>query len=400
MTEQFPFGPQGHTSVWMPSAFQSTPHPEGRFDAGGSASSTTPPPSRQRKRRWLFAAVPALALVAALGGGAVGATVAHDATAAPSTRIIQSDGANPDWTQTAAAASPSVVAISVDTAQGTAEGSGVVYDKAGRIVTNNHVVAGAQRVDVTLSDQRVYHARVVGTDPSTDLAVLELIDGPTDLQPMALADSEKTRVGQPVMAIGNPLGLNETVTTGIVSAVDRPVVTQGASTAERAATNAIQTNAAINPGNSGGALVNANGELLGITSSIATVGHNSGEAGNIGIGFAIPADEVKSVVDQIIDADSVQHAWLGVATRPAQAATGQSTVAGAGVAELVPDSPAASAGIATGDVITALDGDPINGPEALMAAIRARSVGDTATVTLVRDNRVRDVSVSLAAAAQ
>lgn len=407
----------GYTRSWTAADVRGGPQPQARFGqpavggAGtGSAASGGQPP--HRSRNWLKALIPAVALVAALGGGVLGGAIAgapDNDTAASTTRVVQSDGANPDWTQTAAAASPSVVSIQVASGQGSSEGSGVVLDQEGRIATNNHVVAsGANgQIQVTLSDRQVYRAQIVGTDPSTDLAVIQLVDPPKDLTPITFADSEQLDVGQPVMAIGNPLGLSETVTTGIVSATDRPVITQTeqqnptASTgADQAATNAIQTSAAINPGNSGGALVNANGELVGITSSIATVSGGSGQSGNIGIGFAIPSNEVRSVTDQLVATGTADHAWLGVGTTDEAGTTGEGTVIGAGVAQVVPNSPAAQAGLTEGDVITKINGEPVTGSEALMASIRGLQVGEKVTLGVIRDGEETETAVTLAASPQ
>ena len=372
----------------------------------------TPRPRAPRSRpRWL--AVPAAALIAAIAAsgltwGIVSTTSEPGSPTSAITRVIQGDTANPDWTVTANAAAPSVVAIAVRSGQGLAEGSGVILDAQGHIATNNHVVAGAQTVWVTLSDRRRYEAQVVGTDPSTDLAVIRLVDPPTGLTPIPFGDVSKLAVGQPVMALGNPLGLSETVTTGIISALDRPVVTTqepargttfDGTSAQQVVTNAIQTNAAINPGNSGGALVNAEGELIGITSSIASLGSSSGgSSGSIGIGFAIPADQVRSVTDQLIKSGQATHALLGVTTSDAQTTLNGATYEGAGVRSVVADSPAAAAGVREGDVIIGIDADPISGSEGLIAQIRDRQVGNTATLKVIRSGQELSLPVTLAAA--
>lgn len=374
-------------------------------------------PPRRRPRR-LAGPIAALTMIVALLGGGVGALAVRglgdgqDASTT-TTRLVQSDGANPDWTQTAEVASKSVVSIKVASGRGEAEGSGVILDAQGHIVTNNHVVASAgtgAQIQVTTADQKVYSATIVGSDPSTDLAVLRLQDAPNDLTPATFADSTRLKVGQPVMAIGNPLGLSETVTTGIVSALDRPVTTQSESNqatvaaqrSELAVTNAIQTSAAINPGNSGGALVNANGELVGITSSIASLGSSSGgQSGNIGIGFAIPADDVSAVAKQLVESGTAQHAWLGVTTQDQAARTSDGTYVGAGVASVADGSPAASAGLRSGDVITKLGQDnAITGSESLMAAVRGHQVGDKITLTVIRDGQSQTIDVTLANAPQ
>lgn len=385
-----------------------TPPPH--YPQSGFAAPPPQQPTSRRQRRWL--AVPAAALVAAIAAsgltyGAV--SVAGDTAAGASaiTRVIQGDTANPDWTATADTAAPSVVAIEVQSRQGAGEGSGVILDTKGTIATNNHVVSGAGTVWVTLSDRRRYEADVIGTDPSTDLAVIRLVRAPDGLTPIKFGEVSDLEVGQPVMALGNPLGLSETVTTGIISALDRPVVTtqeptRGAafdrSEAQQVVTNAIQTNAAINPGNSGGALVNGNAELIGITSSIATLGGSGGESGSIGIGFAIPADQVKSVTDQLIKSGEADHALLGVATDDTEATLGGATYEGAEVISVSPDSPADVAGVRQGDVIIGVDSDPVSGTEGLIAQIRDREVGATASLRVIRGGQEVTLPATLAAA--
>ena len=303
--------------------------------------------------------------------------------------------------------SPSVVSIQL--ANGA--GSGVILDKSGHIVTNNHVVQaggdgnGNGGIQVTLADGRTYAATVVGTDPSTDLAVIKLSAAPSDLTPISLGNSDTIAVGDPTMAIGNPLGLSGTVTTGIVSAIDRPVSTGsendspfGQSSAEPVVTNAIQTSAAINPGNSGGALVNAKGELIGINSSIAQLGSGSGgQSGNIGIGFAIPVNEAKSIADQLIAHGTAEHAFLGVSARDTVTQDGAAKRAGAEIAAVSNSAPAQQAGIKQGDIVVAIDGESVDSSTALVAQIRERKAGEKVTLTVIRDGKRQDVSVTLAA---
>lgn len=331
-------------------------------------------------------------------------------SAGTSPTVVQGNSAAPDWAAVAKAVAPSVVSIDVTTRQGEGAGSGVVFDKAGHILTNNHVVVGAAgggSISVTLSDGRSYTATIVGTDPSTDLAVLKLDNAPDDLTPITLGDSDTATVGEPVMAIGNPLGLSGTVTTGIISALDRPVSTgnnqpqspfgEQQPATEPVVTNAIQTSAAINPGNSGGALVNAKGELIGINSSIAQLGGGmSGQSGNIGIGFAIPVKEAKSIADQLIKSGKAEHAFLGVTTQDAVTQDGSAKRAGAKVQSVSPGTPAASAGLKEGDVIVAVDGEPVDGSTALVAQVRERTAGEKVTVTIVRNGQRQDVQATLA----
>lgn len=237
------------------------------------------------------------------GGAAVGVTqylsASGSATPKPTvTEVVQGNAAAPDWTVVAELASQSSVSIEVSSSRGSSAGSGVVLDTQGRVVTNHHVAMALgenAQITVFLGDRR-YGATIVGYDEVSDLAVLQLTNPPTDLVPITFADSEEVVVGEPVMAIGNPLGLSGTVTTGIVSALHRPVVTGS----DSKMTNAIQTSAAINPGNSGGALVNGEGHLIGINTAIATLGSSDASSGNIGIGFAIDSNQVKSITDEII----------------------------------------------------------------------------------------------------
>ncbi|HKX69492.1 MAG TPA: trypsin-like peptidase domain-containing protein [Intrasporangium sp.] len=333
------------------------------------------------------------------------ATTQQNSDSGTSPTVVQGNAAAPDWSAVAKAVSPSVVSIQLE--QGA--GSGVIVDEAGHIVTNNHVVEGAPSsggIQVTLADGRTYDASIVGTDPSTDLAVIKLSSAPDDLTPITLGDSDQLAVGNPVMAIGNPLGLSGTVTTGIISALDRPVSTgssndspfdQGGA-AEPVVTNAIQTSAAINPGNSGGALVSAEGKLIGINSSIAQLGGgNGGQSGNIGIGFAIPVNEAKSIADQLIADGTAEHAFLGVSARDTVAQDGAAKRAGAEIAQLTDGAPAQEAGIEQGDIVVAIDGESVDSSTALVAQIRERKAGEKVTLTVIRDGKRQDVSVTLAA---
>jgi putative serine protease PepD len=304
-----------------------------------------------------------------------------------------------------------VVAISVTGSQGSGQGSGVIFDRKGHILTNNHVVAGGgagSRLTVTLNDKRTYDATVVGTDPSTDLAVIKLTNAPTDLRAISLGNAKALKVGDQVMAVGNPLGLAGTVTTGIVSALNRPVTTadQSAdpfsqqSATEPVVTNAIQISAAINPGNSGGALVNASGQLIGINSAIASLGSSgvsTSQSGNIGIGFAIPVNEARSIADQLIASGKATHPYLGVASRDGVVADGAAKRAGSVLSSVVSGAPAAKAGLKAGDAIIAIDGVPVDGSLSLVAQVRERKVGDQVTLKIVRDGQSRDVTATLAA---
>jgi len=359
-----------------------------------------PPRSGGLGRLGQLLAVALLAAALASGGTWALTRTANQPTVDESARTVeQADPNAPNWTTTAKVVTPSVVSIRVAAGSSGGEGSGVILDTKGHIVTNNHVVAAGGsggQITVALSDRRVYDAEVTGADPDTDLAVLQLKNPPSDLRPIALGDDTKLTVGDPVMAIGNPLGLSGTVTTGIVSALNRPVTTRGdaaSGSGTTVVTNAIQTSAAINPGNSGGALVNASGQLVGINSSIASLSQGSG---NIGIGFAIPVNEVKSVTQQLLSTGRARHAQLGVQVRDVVAADGPDRRAAAGIAAItVPGGPAELAGLRVGDAVVAVDGEPVDGAASLQAQIRERQVGDQVTLTVLRDGARQELRVTL-----
>ena len=319
--------------------------------------------------------------------------------------VQQTAGSSVSWTPVAAAVEPSVVAISVSSQVGEAEGSGVILDDTGRVLTNNHVVSGVGangELTVTLSDGRAYSATVVGTDPSTDLAVIAM-KGADKLTPATLGDSDAVKVGSPVMAVGNPLGLAGTVTTGIVSALDRPVTTTSESARASAGdggavvTNAIQTDAAVNPGNSGGALVDDTGRVIGIPSSIASLGSTGAgsQSGSIGLGFSIPINEAKSIADQLIASGTAEHPYLGVGLKDGSVKDGTASRTAAVVATVSAGTPAAAAGLQVGDAVTAVDGEAVNGSESLVAQVRERSVGAKVDLTVVRSGTSRQISITL-----
>jgi putative serine protease PepD len=384
------------------------------FAQPGAPTRSTRPPR--------LAELGAVALVAAiLASTGTYALTRQNAEPSPATRtstsqttssspVLQADASAPNWSVTAGAVSPSVVAISVSGGQGEGQGSGVIFDALGHILTNNHVVAaGGQgsKLSVTLNDKRTYEATTVGTDPTTDLAVIKLTNAPDDLKAITLGDANVLKVGDQVMAVGNPLGLAGTVTTGIVSALNRPVTTseqsrdpssqQGAS--EAVVTNAIQTSAAINPGNSGGALVNAGGQLIGINSAIASLGSGgpSSQGGNIGIGFAIPVNEARSIADQLISTGKATHPYLGVASKEDVVEVGSAKRTAAVLTNVVGGTPAAKAGLKSGDAIVAVDGESIDGSLSLVAQVRERAVGETVTLQVVRDGQTRDIKATLVA---
>nr|BFF19093.1 trypsin-like peptidase domain-containing protein [Promicromonospora thailandica] len=314
-----------------------------------ATASDEPKPARNRTWVPVVGAAAAAALLASLGtAGAIAVSGGDDAASLAdvgqsnnrSVPVNSSTVDNPNWTEVTAAVQESVVSIQVEGQRGGAEGSGVVLDSDGHVLTNNHVVSGAQNLQVTLSDGRVYDAEIVGTDPTSDLAVVRLSDPPSDLKPATFADSDQVAVGEPVMALGNPLGLANTATTGIVSALDRPVTASAEDGSDQVVTNAIQIDAAVNPGNSGGPLFNASGEVIGITSSIATLSGSSNSSGSIGLGFAIPSNLASQIGDQLTADGTAEHAFLGVTLSDAEATADGVTRRGAGVQEVVADSPA------------------------------------------------------------
>ncbi len=412
-----------------------------------SASTNTPtaPVATQSPKRrgpsWLAMILGMVATVAvSLSGAFVMLNVGHGkasetdssantATSASTVQPVTASGEDPDWKAVAAAVQPAVVTISVRSSSSSGVGSGVIYDAQGDIVTNYHVVSGATGADatiqVTLSDGRLYNATVVGTDPTTDLAVIRLENAPSDLTVAAFGSSSDLAVGQEVMAVGAPLGLSNTATTGIISALNRPVEVSrskedsqeadpndpfgqlpgfGGGQEENQAraqastdtqiTNAIQVDASINPGNSGGPLFDATGRVIGINSSIAS-NTSSDKAGSIGLGFAIPVDLVTSVADQLIATGTVDHAVLGVSVTTKAVAVDGSNVAGASVEELTRGGAAAQAGLQAGDVITAVDGEPVSSSKQLTGYIRRYRSGQEVTITYVRNGEKRDVTVTL-----
>lgn len=299
-----------------------------------------------------------------------------------------------DWSAVAKEVSDSVVAIDVATSDGEAKGSGVVISDKGYIATNNHVISGAQQIQVTLANGAMYSAQVVGTDTTTDLAVLKLDNPPSDLKVAEFADSDDLAVGESVMAIGNPLGYDDTVTTGIVSALNRPVtVTDDDNNA--IVTNAVQIDAAINPGNSGGPTFNAAGQVIGINSSIASTASSSGTAGSIGIGFAIPSNLVKRVANEIIDNGSVRHVVLGITIKSSSVEADGVTRGCAQVQAVTDGGPASKAGVKAGDSIVAFNGKAVNNNYSLLGYVRASAMGDKVKLTVVRGGNTMDLEVTL-----
>jgi putative serine protease PepD len=348
-------------------------------------------------------------LLGGVAGGAVGYLLAER-----DDRSVAVDGANlgsaparslerPEGSiaELAARVLPSVVQIKVETTEGGATGSGFVVDDDGLVVTNNHVVDGAAgSVTVAFSDGSEAEAEIVGTSASYDLAVLRL--DARNLSALPLGNSDSVAVGDPVIAIGSPLGLSGTVTSGIISAKDRPVTAGGRDRGEAAYINALQTDAAINPGNSGGPLVNLDGEVIGVNSAIATLGGRSlgGESGNIGVGFAIPINQVRRTVEQIIETGEAQFPIIGASLDGGYDGEGARIATASapdGTPPIVPGGPADQAGLEPGDVVLAIDGEAVEGSSELIVAIRSREPGEVVTLTVRRDGEERDYEVTLGA---
>ena len=302
-------------------------------------------------------------------------------------------GQAPDWRSVAKNVSGGVVSIQARNSKNMSKGSGAIIDKQGHVVTNNHVIAGMQQLQVTLSNGQIYKAKLVGTDKTTDLAVLKVDGLPNSVKPVDFADSDALAVGQPVMAIGNPLGYDDTATTGIVSALNRPVSVMDDQSRSEIVTNAVQIDAAINPGNSGGPTFDAAGKVIGINSSIAATSARGGTAGSIGIGFAIPSNLVKRVVTEIIKHGSVKHVALGIMVKSVNVTQNSITRGGAQVASVTPGAPASKAGMRAGDTIVAFNGKSVTSNYSLLGFVRATALGDKATITVVRGNGTVNLTV-------
>lgn len=378
---------------------------------------TAPPsPSSQRPGRSAFAALVLSGALLVGGGAGVGGAAIYDAANGPDSSgggdsaplQVADDGNQPAASGSveavAAKVLPSVVALEVSGGGGSGSGSGVVLDDDGTILTNDHVVTlggeiSPRQAEVTasFSDGTKARATVVGTDPLTDTALVK-VEGVDDLTPITIGKSGNLDVGEQVVAIGSPFGLDATVTSGIVSALDRPVEVARDQDGNVTAYPAIQTDAAINPGNSGGPLVNMDGQLVGINASIRSTSSGAGaESGSIGLGFAIPVDEVLPIIEQLRSGDTPTHARLGIQVSDAagQAGSSDTTLAGARIEEIERGSAAARAGLEPGDVITAIDDHRIDDTEALIATVRSYRPGDTVKVTYLRDDKEGSTELEL-----
>ena len=350
----------------------------------------------------------AIAMVAALFGGMTGAFLVNrgnggDASLppAPAGSVVRPKGSIADI---AARVLPSVVTIKVAGTDGTGTGSGFVMRKDGYILTNNHVVEAATskgKITVVFSDGKSSAATVIGKDESYDLAVIRV--DRRNLPPLVLGASSAVVVGDEVIAVGASLGLDNTVTSGIVSALNRPVTASGAGAAGASFINAIQTDAAINPGNSGGPLLDMDGRVIGVNSAIARVASaqsTDGQSGNIGVGFAIPSDQVRKTAEQLIAGGKATHPVIGVLIDTTYKGEGVKIASAPqnGSPPITKGGPADKAGLRPGEVIVKFDGRPVTGPDEFVVAIRAKSVGETVVLTVRRGSQERTVKMVLQAA--
>ena len=415
------------------------PYRAGPPTHSGAVPTMVAAPPRQRSRAGaLTAGALAIAVVSAGVGGTVVLLAQPDRE--PLSRVERAAPSGPNNVpaanlpigsveQVAAKVVPSVVNLETEMSRQSEEGSGIIISADGLILTNNHVVAAAKgqgapnaparpgtplppggpggpaptgpaggglTTTVTFADGRVVPFTVIGTDPASDIAVVRA-QGVSDLTPITLGSSANLRVGQDVVAVGSPLGLEGTVTTGIVSALNRPVAAGGDANNQNTVLDAIQTDAAINPGNSGGALVNMNGELVGVNSAIATIGGDSPDAqsGSIGLGFAIPVDQAKRIADELISTGTASHASLGVQV------SNDTTTHGAKIVEVTKGGAAATAGLPSGVVVTKVNDRTIGSADALVAAVRSRAPGEKITLTYLDSTGAsQTVQVTLGKAAQ
>ena len=376
-----------------------------------------PQPEVRRRPAWLAPAAAAgvAALVFGSAGVGIGAAMDHDSNnsgdggfTVAGAPVSASAAAPRSFAAIAARVLPAVVSINVRGSGGSDTGSGVVLRSDGYVLTNNHVVANAANggsVSVVFSDGSTATARIVGTDQEDDLAVIKVAK--TGLPAATLGSSSAVRVGDAVLAVGSPLGLTGTVTAGIVSALNRPVDTTqdqqqldpfGGSQQATTTTviSAIQTDAAINPGNSGGPLLNASGQVIGINSAIASTGSVGGQAGNIGVGFAIPIDQARIIAGELIKSGKASHPLMGVVLADATDSGGNDL---ARVQSVNGGGPADKAGIKVGDVIVAVGGQRTAGADAVIAAIRSHQPGERVSVTVEHNGARRTVTLTLVDAA-
>jgi putative serine protease PepD len=364
-----------------------------------------PPPRRRGWGTTVAAAVLAGAL-AGVGGAAGYAALDDDAASSPTaTRAENTLNTTADSPVTETDGSvrsvadkllPSVVQINVASASGSGNGTGIIMSTDGQILTNNHVVEVAAEggsITVVLSDGSTAAASIVGRDPLTDIAVIQA-EGISGLTPATFGSSDDVAIGEQVVAIGSPFGLEQTVTSGIVSAVNRPVTSGGNQNGPSSVFPAVQTDAAINPGNSGGPLVDMSGNVIGINSAIQTATGSASEGGSIGLGFAIPIDMARAIAGQILDGETPTHARIGVSVSNA-VEEDRITTTGALVEAVEPGSAGEDGDLKVGDVVTAVDGKRVTSSDALVALIRSYRPDDTVTLTYLRGDEEREVEVTL-----
>lgn len=337
-----------------------------------------------------------LVVIVALVAGGIGASIGRNTSTNLGANLVDTknivERAPDSIAALAARVIPAVVSISVKAPTGSDTGSGFFLDSNGLILTNNHVVepgAVSGTITVELSDGKKYPAKLIGRDNSYDLAVLKI--DVTSAPTLQLGNSDLVQVGDAVIAIGSPLGLSGTVTSGIISSKNRAVTT-GNGSGETSFINAIQTDAAINPGNSGGPLVDATGAVIGVNSAIATLGSGT-QSGSIGLGFAIPINQAKKTVEQLIKTGSATYPIMGISVDIRFTGTG-ALISSEGVG-ITPNGPAARAGLKVGDVIIKFDGVNISNSDELIVAIRSHSVGDKVKVGYTRNNVTNEVVVTL-----
>ncbi|XBB67629.1 trypsin-like peptidase domain-containing protein [Nocardioides sp. WV_118_6] len=372
-------------------------------------------PGRRPRRAGFAVAVLSGALLVGGGAGVAGAALYDNAnsggspssTSAPLPVVDSGNkpAASGSVESVASAVLPSVVELNVSGGGSGGSGSGVILDADGLILTNDHVVtlggqiqADQAEVTVSFNNGKKARATVVGTDPLTDTALVK-VEGVDGLKPITIGKSSNLDVGEQVVAVGSPFGLAATVTSGIVSALDRPVEVARDANGNATAYPAIQTDAAINPGNSGGPLVNMDGQLVGINASIRSTGSAQGgaESGSIGLGFAIPIDEVLPIIDQLRAGETPTHARLGIQVRDAAGTAGSSdsTITGARIQSIENGSAAGKAGLKDGDIITAIDDHQIDTTEGLIATVRSYRPGDTVKVTYQRNGKEATTDLAL-----
>lgn len=408
--------PQGYEPVSSPysgwgqqwrQSPQSAPEPSGDTPQGeppaGDGSAEEPQGGAKTKRSvGLGTALVLIVVAAVVAGSVVGVWVGNSASSggtggvnalnAPSAERSE---AAPDGSveQVAAETLPAVVSIQVASPTGLGEGSGSIISSDGLVMTNHHVVSAAEdggaEIQVTLNDERTLPAEFVASDPSTDIAVIRIQDA-SGLPVIQFGNSDQLQVGQQVVAIGSPLGLTSTVTSGIVSALNRPVRASGGEGGQSSLIDAVQTDAAINPGNSGGPLVDMNGNLIGMNSVIASTSGGQ-TAGSIGLGFAIPSNFAKRVANQLVETGEANHPMIGVQV------AAQANVGGALVASVREGGPGDQAGLSEGDVITRMNDRKIDNSDELIAAVRSQDFGATVTLQVTREgtDETREVDVTL-----